>query len=266
LSVGPFLAGSPPTAMSDGTEAPKQYDGSWGYGAQIPVADGSQVGVSIFAYADNLLTTYRRTSFVLTGGSNSDVISLDATPTVAAGTQPAISASVVRYAPTGGQAPVKAADLDLYRRPSGSSTWTLVGDATTTVTGTAKFAANAPTETTDYQVRFNARSIAGKVESSAIARTSVRQTLTVHPPASVKHGHIVTVTGTLSPHRSATVSLERLIGNRWVTLASRKSTNAGAYTITYRPRSIGKWTLRTTVSATRALLTGATTTRTLTVT
>jgi hypothetical protein len=261
-----YAPGSPPTSMSDGTEAPKQYNGPWGYGAQIPVADGSQVGVSIFAYADNLLTTYRRTSFVLTGGSNSDVISLDATPTVAAGTQPSVSASVVRNVPTSGPAPVGAAALHLYRRASGSSTWTLADDASTTASGTAKFAVKAPTVTTDYQVRFNPRSIAGKVASSAIARTSVRQMLTAQLPATLKHGHTMTVTGTLSPHRSATVSLERLVRNRWVTLASRKSTNAGAYTITYRPQSTGKWTLRTTVTATPALLGGATTKKTLTVT
>jgi hypothetical protein len=75
----------------------------------------------------------------------------------------------------------------------------------------------------------------------------------------------VTVSGALTPHRVATVYLQRYYNGRWTTLTYVRTSATGSYRIPYTPRAAGHWYLRTTVTATGTLLSATSLTRLLTI-
>jgi hypothetical protein len=260
-----YRAGTtPPATMTDGTEAPAQYEGgNYGYGATMPVAAGKSVAVSIFTYADDLLTTFKRSSFVVTGGSNSDTMTLAATSAVNPGSRPAVSATFLRKSPTAGVVGLPQVQVYLYKRTAGTSTWSFVTSAYTATTGKATFSVPAVTATTDYQVRYYPLTSDTALTSTAPERTSVRQLLTASVPTAARKGHAFTVTGVLTPHRGARVYLQRYESSRWVNLTSALATSSGGYRLGYTPKSTGTWRVRVQVPATTTLLAGSTTTRSI---
>ncbi|WP_375490725.1 hypothetical protein [uncultured Jatrophihabitans sp.] len=261
-----YATGStPPAGPNDGTEA-GQYDGGGlypnqtGYFADIPVAPGAKVAVSLFTWVDQSLGSYRRTEFVLTGGTSSDAATVSATSRVLAGSRPLVQVKLLRHAPTGGSAALAGKPVTLYRRTVGSAAWTPAGSGTSTAAGTVNFTVPVPTGATQYEARSV---LSAETLSSAAVTTLVGQTLTISAPARATHRRAVSVTGRLNPYRASTVYLQSYRSRRWVNVASARSGSNGAYRITYRPASKGTQHLRTYVSPTRTLLTGASRTATL---
>ena len=254
-----------PATMSSGTEA-AQYESGFGYGAKVPAAPGAKVAVSIFTYGNSQLTTYKRTSFVVTGGTNSDVVGLSATTAVNPGTRPAIVASWVRHSPTEATIAIANQQVYLYQRPVGASQWTFVGSAYTSASGSAALAAPVPSISTDYRALYYPLNSAPRLSSSPVVRTSVWQIVSASLPSRVAHGHPIVVTGGVGPHRTTVVYLQRDVAGRWVNVASARSAASGAYRIGYTPTAAGVERLRVLVASTATMLAGTTSVRTLTVT
>jgi hypothetical protein len=254
-----------PTTMTSGTES-GQYGGGFGTGAQLPAAMGAKVGVSIFAWADSALTTYRRSSFVVVGGTNSDSFGVTTTPVINPGARPRVTVSVLRHSPVEGVLGLAGLQVWLYRRLLGTSTWTFVTSVHTAADGTANYSVPVPIGSTEYQARYLPLDSSGVMKSSPIARTSVRQLLTsTLSTVRAARNHAVTINGTLTPHRVATVYLQRYNNGRWTNLRSARTSATGAYRIVYTPRSTGRWQLRTSISATGTLLGATSVTRQLTI-
>jgi len=259
-----YAAGSaPPLTATGGVEA-SQYSGRFGTGALVPVAKGAKVAVSIFAGGDSNLTTYRRTSFVLTGGTGSDSLSLTATSIVDYGRRPAVAVSLVRHTPTGTVVPLTGQRVYVYRRPVGGA-WTLVTSAVTSTTGRVSFTVPVPAAATDYQARYMPLHTTTVLAGSGIARTAVRQVITALIPANARHGRAMTVTGSVAPRRVSSVHLQRYRNGHWSTVASARSSTSGAYRIRYVPTSAGRWRYRVLVDATSTLLARASAVRWVTV-
>lgn len=259
-----YAAGTtPPATMTAGTPV-SQVSTADGTGAQVPVANGAKVAVSIFDFADYSQTTYRRVSFVLTGGQSSDSLTVAATPTVTYGQRPAVSVSFQRRSPTGAVLPRSGANVVLFRRPAGTSTWLLVAGTYTGSTGRAAFTVPVPTGAVDYQVR--GRTI-DAVQIVGTRRTTVRQIVSANLSATtVRRGSLVTVSGAVTPRRAVRVSLQRYVSGRWVTLTSVVSSSTGSYRIAYRPAASGSYVLRVLSPASVAVLATGSPNRTLRVT
>jgi hypothetical protein len=52
--------------------------------------------------------------------------------------------------------------------------------------------------------------------------------------ASFHVGSTVVVTGTVAPKATAPIALQRLVGNKWVTIAGAKPTAAGTFTLSVK--------------------------------
>jgi hypothetical protein len=251
-----------PSTPTSGTEV-GQSSSAYGTLVTVPVAKAANVAVSVFAYTDYTATAYKRTSFVLTGGTGSDVLSVGATASINPGGRPAVTATLARNSPTEGKLLLSAQPVDLYRRAVGAATWTVVAGANTTSAGTATFTVPVPAGATDYQVRYTG--FAGAV--AATARTTMHQllTATLNKTSAARKTPVV-VSGTLTNHRVANIQLQRYLGGRWTTVLYFKTATNGTYKGTYAPATPGAYTLRVYAPATSTLLAGNSVNRALRVT
>ncbi len=74
----------------------------------------------------------------------------------------------------------------------------------------------------------------------------VAHKLTESAPRSILVGQYVTTTGSVSPRRAigSPVELKRLIGTRWITVATGRMTTGTAYRVSWKPASAGTYALR----------------------
>jgi hypothetical protein len=243
-----------PPANPDAGNSPSQfYFGGAGQIDTIPLSSGAKANVSLFDWTNASMTAYRRSSFTVTQGSTSDTITTATTPTVSPGTRPTVTVTVNRRSPTSGAAPLSAVRVTLFRRPVGTAAWQQVGYGTTSTAGTITMRVPVPTAATDYQAQFWTDTVPSKLLTSPTVRTSIRQLITATAPTRVHAGAALTVTGTLTPHRSATIVLQRLVGRTWRTIATTHCTATGNYRLAYKPAR-GRTSYHVTVAATPALL------------
>jgi hypothetical protein len=252
-----------PGAPTQGTATPL-VDSTWGAGASVPVANGAKVALSVFSWADNEVSTYRRTTFVLTGGLSSDSVSIAATATVNPGQRPAVTAKLTRRAVSGSVGPLTGMSVSLYRRPVGTGSWLKVASTNTSNTGAAAFTVPIPTGHTDYQVRASG---IDDVQLTATARTNVRQLVTAAlSTTSVRHGSAVLMKGVVTPHRALRVYLQRYSAGVWHNVVYVTSASTGAYSLRFIPTAAGTFSYRVWAPATSTLLLGLSPTRVLRVT
>lgn len=85
----------------------------------------------------------------------------------------------------------------------------------------------------------------------AAATVRVAHKLTESAPHPIVVGKYVTTTGSVAPRRAigSPVQLKRLIGTRWITVATGRMTTATAYRVSWKPASAGTYSLRVVIPA-----------------
>lgn len=155
--------------------------------------------------------------------------------------------------------------VQLYARRKGTTSWLLVGAATSTGTGAVTLT-HPPRWSVDY--RWNYRG-SGTFLGSASAlrpvgvRTAVGATLS---RTSIALGGPVTLSGAVAPgHPTQVVYLQRLVNGSWTTVTSRPLTSISTYEFPITPSSRGTYSYRIYKPADTDHLAGYSGTRSLTV-
>ena len=132
---------------------------------------------------------------------------------------------------------VGGAPVQLYGRRKGTTTWLLLGTATSSSTG-ALAISHRPTWTLDYRWSYAGSATHGSSVSAARAvgvGTKVSATLS---RTSVALGGSVTLSGTVAPtHAGQAVYLQRLVNGSWSTVAGRTLSSTSTYGFTIKPSS-----------------------------
>jgi alpha-tubulin suppressor-like RCC1 family protein len=82
-------------------------------------------------------------------------------------------------------------------------------------------------------------------QSPAFAAATASHVKAAAAPATVRVGGTVTVTGSVTPKGATSVSLQRLVGRKWASVAHAKTTRTGSYVLSlHAPRAVGALTLR----------------------
>jgi hypothetical protein len=169
---------------------------------------------------------------------------------------------------------IGSAAVKLYKRPSTSSPWAFVANATTNSSGVASKSV-APTGKTLYQWRY-AGSSTHKAATSPTETISVKQVVSAHSTKStVAHGVTFKIWGTVKPASSGkTVTLQRLSGTTWksissVTIKKQKLPNGvttSGFVFSVKQSTKGTFKYRVYRPATSTLLAGYSSTLTVKVT
>jgi alpha-tubulin suppressor-like RCC1 family protein len=99
--------------------------------------------------------------------------------------------------------------------------------------------------------------VAALVTATAPAQAATRHLATTHlhvvvTPTTARLRSVVVIAGTATPVTSAPVTLQRLVGKKWVTLAHVRATTKGAFTIRLRaPKRAATWSVRLTRAASK---------------
>ena len=191
-------------------------------------------------------------------GSRTTISSNIATLTY--GSAVTVTGKVVR-ASTG--AAIAGATVQLYGRRKGTTTWTLLGTATSSAYGNLSYS-HKPSWSLDYKwIYRNATGYLGS-ESSLRAvgvRTSVSAALSA---TSVALGGSVTLSGTVSPsHAGKTVYLQRYVNGAWTSITSRALSSTSTYAFTIKPAYRGTYSYRVYMPADTDHLAGYSASRTL---
>lgn len=270
-----YAAGAtPPHTADDGTAA-AMLSSAWGTYAVIPAPVGQTVSVSMFNLGPASANTYQALRFTITGGTSTDVLFVKAPKSAAVGTVPTFTATFVRFGPQG-TVPLGDVHLDLWAKVGGSSMYSSTGiGAITAADGTASFTPHFPqTSSTTYQVRADVHSTDPLDVVSAFAVPSTTPMTAALSKTVVKHGHAVTINGTLSSAYMVTVALQRSVDGEWKTIAhavtfQTLSKSQGPYALhyklSYQPGSAGKQRLRVYLPADKRHTSAASATLKLTV-
>ena len=249
-----YTAGTTPPHTSDDGTAAALLSSYWGTYAVIPAPVGQKVSVSMFSLGPASANTYQALRFTVTGGTSTDVLFVKAPKSAAVGTLPTFTATFVRFGPQG-TVPLGDVHLDLWAKLGGSSKYTTTGiGAITDADGTASFTPHFPqAASTTYQVRADSHSTDPLDVVSTFSVPSTTSMTGVLSKPTVKHGHVVSISGTLNSAYMVTVALQRNVDGEWKTIAhaltfQTLSKSEGAYTLhykfTYRPTIAGKQRLR----------------------
>jgi len=163
---------------------------------------------------------------------------------------------------------VPGAPVGFYARLRGTTSWTHIGTVTTGATGRAQLRV-APAYDTEYVAR-DLRAASGTV--SPALDSGVRAVL-VHRAATLavsrttlRSGTRVTFSGAVSPSgRGLTVTLQRAVSGRWVTVTTTTVTRRSTFALTARPPR-GRPAYRVVVAADATHLNAVSPSRTLHVT
>jgi hypothetical protein len=147
--------------------------------------------------------------------------------TVASGHQITTSARLTRA--DSGQV-LAGRSITLQFQAAATTTWTTVATISTSATGTASQAVTPPSNGS-YRWTYAgengytaATTPAARVSVSVAVATKVSAT-------SIRYGTLTKITATATPHEyGATVQLQRLIGTKWVLVASARETSTGVVT------------------------------------
>jgi type VII secretion-associated serine protease mycosin len=141
-------------------------------------------------------------------------------------------------------AAVAGAPVQLYGRRKGTSTWQLLGTATSSSTGFLSFG-HKPSWSLDYLWRYDG-STAYLWAASAPRLVQVRPVVTATlSKTSFPLGGSVTLSGSVAPnHAGQVVYLQRLASGRWTNVASRVLSSTSAYKATLKPSARGTYTYR----------------------
>lgn len=119
-----------------------------------------------------------------------------------------------------GNTAIASAQVKLYQRPKGSTSWTFVSNATTNSSGVASKSVS-PKANEQYQWRYAGDSSHGAA-TSGVQTISVRPVISAHSTkATVPHGVAFKIYGTVNPASAGqTVHLQRQAGTAWNTIAT----------------------------------------------
>jgi hypothetical protein len=134
--------------------------------------------------------------------------------------------------------------VQLYGRRKGTTTWLLVGTATSSSTGALTFA-HKPAWSLDYQWSYKG-SAAYIGNTSALrsvgVRTAVSATLS---KTSFALGGSVTLSGSVAPsHAGKTVYLQRYVSGAWSNVTSKTLSSSSGYAFTIKPSARGTYYYR----------------------
>ena len=148
---------------------------------------------------------------------------------------------------TSGSEPVPGKRVIVEQKPAGATKFSKTpGQPTagllTNSQGNFKLTGVAPKKNTDYRLRFaGAKGL--KASTSPVQRVGVKVVLTLDaPPASVKAGSAVRLTGSVTPSHTGTVKL--LIKRGTSTVATRDvELGSSRYALSYKPASTGNYSV-----------------------
>lgn len=215
-----YAAGTTPPHTSDDGVAASMLSSAWGTFAVIPAPVGQKVSVSMFNLGPASENTYQAERFTLVGGTSTDQLFVKAPKSAAVGTTPSFTAGFARFGPQG-TVPLTDVHLDLWAKAGGSSKYTATGiGAITDAEGTASFTLHFPqTTSTTYQIRADQHSTDPLDVVSTFTLPSTTSIAAALSKSTVKHGHAVSITGTLSSAYMLTVDLQRNVDGHWKTVA-----------------------------------------------
>ncbi len=143
----------------------------------------------------------------------------------------------------GGVGPIAGAPFVLQQRRAGQKTWSRVAAMSTDRTG-AWSRAVKPTVNTAYRVTF-AGSYGMFAAVSSIRTIAVKHAVTVKASTTTpKAGRKITISGVEKPARAGVkMTLQRLVGKKWVTVTTTRSAATGKYAFSASFRK-GTWRVR----------------------
>jgi type VII secretion-associated serine protease mycosin len=163
-------------------------------------------------------------------------------------------------------AAISGVTVQLYGKRRGTSTWTLLGTATSSSTGYLTLN-HKPAWSLDYRWTFPGSSgYTGSVSGSRTVgvRTAISSVLSA---TSVARNKSVTLTGTVEPsHAGKTVYLQRLVGGKWTNVTSKKLSSKSTYSFSIKWSTKGSYSYRVYFPAHTDHLAGYSKTRVLKVT
>ncbi len=164
----------------------------------------------------------------------------------------------------GGVGPISGAPFVLQQRRAGQKTWSRVASMKTDRTG-AWSRSVKPTVNTAYRVTF-AGHYGMFAAVSPIRTIAVKHAVTVKASTTrPKAGKKITVSGVEKPGRAGVkMTLQRLVGKKWVTVATTTSASTGKYAFSASFRE-GTWKVRVVAAGSKLNATGASATVKLTV-
>lgn len=135
------------------------------------------------------------------------------------------------------------APAQLYGRRKGTTSWMLLGTATSSSTGYLSLS-HRPLWSLDYQWIYRGSTVFTGAASSLRSvgvRTAVTATLS---KTSFALGGSVTLSGKVSGHAGTTVYLQRLVNGSWTTVTSKTLSSTSTYSFTIKPSSRGTYYYR----------------------
>ncbi|HEX5596456.1 MAG TPA: hypothetical protein VFX61_10635, partial [Micromonosporaceae bacterium] len=139
---------------------------------------------------------------------------------------------------------IAGASVQLYGRRKGSTSWVLLGTATSSSTGGLSFS-HKPSWSLDYRwIYRGSPQFAGVVSANRAVSVRVVVSATLSK-TSFARGGSVKLSGKVSPsHAGKTVYLQRYVGGKWTTVTSRKLSSTSSYSFTIKPSSRGTYKYR----------------------
>ncbi|MGN6609595.1 MAG: fibronectin type III domain-containing protein [Jatrophihabitans sp.] len=159
---------------------------------------------------------YSTASSPVTPTADATAVSIAAPTAVRFGTTVTVTGSV---RDTTTNTALAGASVKLVRRSSPNAPWTLVRTVTSGPAGGVS-AAYKPTTNVQFQWQY-AATATHRAAASAVRTVSVAQTVSIAAkPASVRHGGTLKIYGVVTPAGGGSVSLQRLFGTTWKTVAT----------------------------------------------
>jgi hypothetical protein len=188
----------------------------------------------------------------------------------------AVSATTVRFGATvtvtgalrrsDSGAPIAGAQVGLYGRRVGTTTWQLLGTATSNADGELS-RGHQPQWNLDYRWQYaGSPAHIGSVGPALAVGVRPRITAALSAPTVALGGSVILSGDLTPPHPGQTIRLQQLIGSTWTTIASKALAGDSTYTFTITPTARGTISYRTYRPADADNLSGNSSTLTLTVT